>query len=75
MILSKQVMPYNAIVQAPGQIYRLPKEFFMDEFNRGGSLYQKVLGYTLILPTQTVLGVMCSHDYKIGMQSGGFLLQ
>ena len=75
MILSNQVMPYSAIVQALGQVYQLPMAPFMDEFNRRESLYQNLLSYMTILPTQTAQKAAYSHPYKIDEQPGSSLLK
>lgn len=58
----------RAVVQSPGQGYRLKGHVMQEEFNRGGELMQLLLHYTQALLTQMAQTATCNRHHSVDQQ-------
>lgn len=74
IFMSGAAMLYRAMVQSAGYAYRMPQNLFMEEFDRHGALYHKLLSYTQVFITQTAQMAVCNRFHKVDQQLCRFLL-
>jgi CRP-like cAMP-binding protein len=67
--------PRRTVVQAAGHAYRLPAEFLMREFERGGKLRHWLLRYTQALITQIAQIAVCSGQHDLQAKLSRWILQ
>lgn len=67
-------MPNLAIVQCPGNAYRLKSQLLKDEFNRSGALQVLLLHYTHALITQMSQLAVCNRHHSVEQQLCRWLL-
>jgi CRP-like cAMP-binding protein len=64
----------RAVVQSPGQAYRLKSQVVIDEFNRGGEVMRLLLRYVQALVTQVAQTAVCNRHHSIDQQVCRLLL-
>jgi CRP-like cAMP-binding protein len=66
--------PSRAVVQNPGEAYRLAGQHLKDEFNRHGEMMRLLLRYTQSLITQVGQTAACNRHHSIDQQLARWLL-
>ena len=66
--------PNQAIVESAGSAYRLQRQLFKNEFNRGGEMQVLLLRYTQSLLTQMAQTAVCNRHHSIDQQLCRWLL-
>jgi CRP-like cAMP-binding protein len=64
----------RAVVQSAGTSYRLPSNFLMSEFERGGPVMHLMLRYTQALLTQMSQTAVCNRHHNLHQQFCRWLL-
>jgi CRP-like cAMP-binding protein len=66
--------PLEAVVQLPGEGYRMRADVLREEFKRGGSLQDMLLRYTQAFITQIAQNAACNRAHQIEGQIAKWLL-
>ena len=74
VFMGGETRPHQAIVQSAGSAYRLQRQLFMNEFNRGGEMPLLLLRYTQSLLTQMAQTAVCNRRHSIDQQLCRWLL-
>src|SRR5450631_3710494 len=74
VFMGGETRPNQAIVQSAGSAYRLQRQLFMNEFNRGGEMQLLLLRYTQSLLTQMAQTAVCNRHHSIDQQLCRWLL-
>lgn len=72
--MSGSSTPSRALVQSPGNLYRLPGELLNEEFKRHGDAQHLLLLYTQSVITQIAQTVVCNRHHTIYQQLSRWLL-
>jgi CRP-like cAMP-binding protein len=65
---------WSAVVDTPGNAYRLKPLILKDEFSRGGAMRDTLLRYTQSLITQTAQTAACNRHHSVDQQMCRWLL-
>jgi CRP-like cAMP-binding protein len=68
LILGDGVTGSRAVVQNPGQIYRLRSDILIEEFSRGRAMQYRLLRYTRALLALVAQGAVCNQRHSIDQQ-------
>jgi CRP-like cAMP-binding protein len=68
VFMGRETRPNQATVQSAGSAYRLQRQLFMNEFNRGGEMQLLLLRYTQSLLTQMAQTAVCNRHHSIDQQ-------
>ncbi len=74
LFMGGESMTSRAVVQSAGSAYRLPGQWFKDEFHRHGELMYLLLRYTQSLTTQLAQTAVCHRQHTIEQQLCRWLL-
>jgi CRP-like cAMP-binding protein len=66
--------PSRGVVQSAGLACRLPSQFVMEEFRRGGAMQHLMLRYTQSLITQMAQTAVCNRHHSLDQQLCRWLL-
>ncbi len=64
----------SAVVQTAGHAYRLERCYLLQEFNRAGTMQQKLLLYSQALMTQMAQTAVCNRHHSVEQQLSRWLL-
>lgn len=73
-ILRAGRMPYQVMVQIPGDAMRIRADALRETFNRSGQFQEMLLRYTHALMTQISQSVVCNHFHKVDARLCRWLL-
>jgi CRP-like cAMP-binding protein len=65
VITGGDFMPYEALIQAPGQVWQLPAEMLRAEVARGGPVLQRMLLFVQALLTQVSQTAVCNRHHSL----------
>lgn len=68
LFMGGNATPSQAVVQSPGQGYRMKAQTIKDEFNRGGPALRLLLRYTQALITQMTQTAVCNRHHSLAQQ-------
>jgi CRP-like cAMP-binding protein len=68
LILGDGMTGSRAVVQSPGQIYRLRSDILIKEFGRGRAMQYQLLRYTRALLVLVAQGAVCNQRHSIDQQ-------
>ena len=74
VLMGGESTPNQAIVQSAGSAYRLQRQIFKNEFNRGGEMQLLLLRYTQSLLTQMAQTAVCNRHHSVDQQLCRWLL-
>ncbi len=74
VLMGGESTPNQAIVESAGSAYRLQRQLFKNEFNRGGEMQVLLLRYTQSLLTQMAQTAVCNRHHSIDQQLCRWLL-
>ena len=75
LVLGDEMTEGRAVVQSKGQIYRLKREFLIEEFSRGAAMQFLLLRYARALFTVVVQTAVCNQRHSIDQQLCRWILQ
>ena len=75
LFMGGDTTPSSAVVQISGHVYRLPRQFFKQQFDRADKLRGVLLRYTLVLIAQVAQTAVCNRHHSIDQQLCGLLLK
>lgn len=65
LFMGGDTTPSSAVVQISGHAYRLPRQFFKQQFDRADKLRGVLLRYTLVLIAQVAQAAVCNRHHSI----------
>ncbi len=65
VVTGGDVMPYQALMQTPGQVWQLPVEVLKAEVARGGPVLQRLLLFVQALFTQVSQTAVCNRHHML----------
>jgi CRP-like cAMP-binding protein len=74
VLMGGESTPNEAMVQIAGSAYRLPRQLFKSEFDRGGEMQFLLLRYTQSLLTQMAQTAVCNRHHSVEQQLCRWLL-
>ena len=74
LFMGGDTTPWHAIVDTPGNAYRLPARILKDEFSRSGALRNTLLRYTQSLITQMAQAAVCNRHHSADQRMCRWLL-
>ena len=74
IFMGGETTPSRGVVQSAGSACRLPSQFVMEEFKRGGSMQHLMLRYTQSLITQMAQTAVCNRHHSVDQQLCRWLL-
>jgi CRP-like cAMP-binding protein len=74
VLMGGESTPNQAIVQSAGSAYRLRRQLFKNEFDRGGEMQVLLLRYTQSMLTQMAQTAVCNRHHSIDQQLCRWLL-
>jgi CRP-like cAMP-binding protein len=74
VLMGGESTPNQAIVQIAGSAYRLQRQLFKNEFDRGGEMQLLLLRYTQSLLTQMAQTAVCNRHHSVDQQLCRWLL-
>lgn len=74
LFMGGESTPSRAVVQSPGEGFRVPARAIQQEFNRAGPTMHLLLRYTQALITQMAQTAVCNRHHALGQQLCRLLL-
>ena len=74
VLMGGESTPNQAIVESAGSAYRLQRQLFKNEFDRGGEMQVLLLRYTQSMLTQMAQTAVCNRHHSIDQQLCRWLL-
>ena len=75
LFMGGDTSPWRAVVDTPGNAYRLKAPVLKEEFSRGGAMRDTLLRYAQSLMTQVTQTGVCNRHHSIGQQMCRWLLE
>lgn len=65
VVTGGDLMPYQALMQTPGQVWQLPTVFVVEEVERGGPIMRRLLLFVQALLTQISQTAVCNRHHSL----------